>query len=242
MQLLELLEDNGLDSLFGRGSNIHKMYNPEDYIDVNGEKLPVQVDPRPQSGAAARKWDQQYGGTHDPATGQVIQGDSGTQNAPNTSVRPENKPGTGRAGTAYNFFVNQGLSPEQAAGFVGNLMAESGNNLDHTAVGDGGKAWGIAQWHPDRRQRWEQWRNREWTQQNPPKFEEQLRFIWYELQNQERRAFNRIRQATTVDQAAIRVDRYYERSSGTARQKRIRLARQIYQRMTGKTGSSNENS
>jgi len=237
MKILEILED--LDSLFGRGSRMHRLYNPEDYVDVNGEQLPAQVEPRPQSAAAGRQWDELYGGTHDPETGQVIQGRSGTQSAPDTSPRPPNRPSAGRAGTAFQFFVNQGLTNEQAAGFVGNLMAESGNNLDHTAVGDGGRAWGIAQWHPDRRRRWEQWRNRRWTQENPPRFEEQLRFIWYELQNQERRAYNRIRQTNDIDQAAIAVDRWYERSSGAHRQKRIRLARQIYRRMTGNRNETN---
>lgn len=52
------------------------------------------------------------------------------------------------AKTAYDFFVSQGLSPGAATGVVGNLLAESG--LSTTIRGDGGKAVGIAQWHPDR--------------------------------------------------------------------------------------------
>lgn len=52
------------------------------------------------------------------------------------------------AKTAFDFFVEQGLSPGAATGVVGNLLAESG--LNTTIRGDGGKAVGIAQWHPDR--------------------------------------------------------------------------------------------
>jgi len=52
------------------------------------------------------------------------------------------------AQTAYDYFVGQGLSPGAATGVVGNLIAESG--LSTTIRGDGGKAVGIAQWHPDR--------------------------------------------------------------------------------------------
>lgn len=52
------------------------------------------------------------------------------------------------AQTAYDFFTAQGLSPGAATGVVGNLIAESG--LNTTIKGDGGKAIGIAQWHPDR--------------------------------------------------------------------------------------------
>jgi hypothetical protein len=53
-----------------------------------------------------------------------------------------------RAQEAMRFFQERGWSKEQSAGLVGNLIAES--NLSTTAVGDGGKARGIAQWHPDR--------------------------------------------------------------------------------------------
>lgn len=49
---------------------------------------------------------------------------------------------------AYEYLTAAGLPPEAATGVVGNLMAESGMNT--RAVGDGGKAKGIAQWHPDR--------------------------------------------------------------------------------------------
>ncbi len=50
---------------------------------------------------------------------------------------------------AYNYLIGKGLSSHVSAGIVGNLIQESG--LNPNATGDGGKAYGIAQWHPDRR-------------------------------------------------------------------------------------------
>jgi murein DD-endopeptidase MepM/ murein hydrolase activator NlpD len=65
---------------------------------------------------------------------------------------------------AYNFFVSQGFSPQQSAGIVGNLIAESGVNpkrVQSTKTPDGDKdtitvdnktGYGIAQWTSSGRQ------------------------------------------------------------------------------------------
>lgn len=47
---------------------------------------------------------------------------------------------------AFRFFITKGMAPNQAAGFVGNLMAESGPNIDPTAVNPSSGAYGVAQW------------------------------------------------------------------------------------------------
>lgn len=54
---------------------------------------------------------------------------------------------------AYNYFVSKGLTPQQSAGIIGNLMLESG--MDPTIVEGGSHSstpassgWGIAQWTP----------------------------------------------------------------------------------------------
>lgn len=52
------------------------------------------------------------------------------------------------AGNAVSRLTNRGVPDVVAAGIVGNLMHESG--LKTGAVGDGGKALSLAQWHPDR--------------------------------------------------------------------------------------------
>jgi len=125
---------------------------------------------------------------------------------------------TRNASTAMSFFQRRGLTTAQAAGLVGNLQAESGANLDPRAVGDGGRAMGIAQWHPDRRARFQRAIGKPFERST---FEDQLNFIWWEFNNTERVAFAQLRRATTAEQAAAIVDQYYERSSGAHRNRRI---------------------
>ena len=129
---------------------------------------------------------------------------------------------TNNARSAYNYFVSKGIKPIHAAGIVGNLQAESGANLDPSAVGDGGKAWGIAQWHPARRTLWEKWKKRAWRKDGTsPGFEEQLEFVVYELNRTESRARRMIFRTQTVADAAVAVDKYYERSAGLHTQRRV---------------------
>ena len=150
----------------------------------------------------------------------------------------KDKPATGlagNAGKAFTFFKERGFTDEQAAGIVGNLQAESGININPAAIGDGGKAWGIAQWHPERRSIWEKASGKKWESSGiSPNFEEQLQFIVYELQRTESAALRRLRATNTVEDAAAVFDQYYERSSGQARKKRIELAQAII----GSTGST----
>lgn len=49
---------------------------------------------------------------------------------------------------AMDFWIGQGYSKEQAAALAATELSESGGNP--AAVGDGGQARGIFQWHPDR--------------------------------------------------------------------------------------------
>ncbi len=54
-----------------------------------------------------------------------------------------------KKGGDLGFWTGRGYSPAQAAAIMANVQAESGG--DPAAVGDGGKARGLFQWHPDRR-------------------------------------------------------------------------------------------
>lgn len=133
--------------------------------------------------------------------------------------------GTQNARSAMQFFERQGLTRAQAAGVVGNLQAESGVNLNPAAIGDGGAAWGIAQWHPDRRKIWEDANNKTWQADGTsPGFAEQLQFIIYELNRTESRALSRLRATETAADAARVFDQYYERSSGAHRERRVAYA------------------
>jgi peptidoglycan hydrolase-like protein with peptidoglycan-binding domain len=128
---------------------------------------------------------------------------------------------TGSAKDAVQFFISKGWSPEQAAGIVGNLQAESGANLRTDAVGDGGQAYGIAQWHPPRQEDFRKVFGKDIRKSN---FKEQLEFIQWELNNTEAKAGEIVKKAKTAEEAAWLFDKYYERSSGAHRQKRINNA------------------
>jgi hypothetical protein len=119
------------------------------------------------------------------------------------------------------FFMSAGYSKEQAAGIVGNLQVESGKDLNTTAVGDGGKAKGIAQWHPDRQATFKNVMGKDVMSAT---LEEQLKFVDYELKNTEKSAGDKLRAASTAAQAAQIVDSMYERSSGAAIGNRIASA------------------
>ena len=139
---------------------------------------------------------------------------------------------TGNAQTALAFFMSPqggGYTLQQAAGIIGNLQAESGANLDHTAdTGDGGNAYGIAQWNrvasPDRVANFERYMG---VPLRGSSFRKQLEFITWELRNTENRADVRLRATTTAADAAAVFDQYYERSDGTARARRIEYANAI---------------
>jgi hypothetical protein len=128
----------------------------------------------------------------------------------------------GSAAKALEFFQSKGWSLAQAAGIVANLDIETGGTFNPAAVGDGGKAYGIAQWHPDRQAHFQSWAGRSIRGST---FEQQLEFVNFELtQGREKRAGNRIRQTTTPQEAAAVTDQFYERSDGTARMRRIQRA------------------
>lgn len=122
------------------------------------------------------------------------------------------------ASRAMDYFIQQGWTPQQAAGIVGNLQAESGANLSTNAVGDGGKAYGIAQWHPDRQARFAEVYKKDIRQST---MQEQLAFVQWELMNAEKSAGAILRGASDPTSAAQIFDEHYERSSGEHRHIRI---------------------
>jgi hypothetical protein len=137
--------------------------------------------------------------------------------------------GNGDAIEALMFFISKGWTGTQAAGIVGNLQAESGVNLKIDAVGDGGQAYGIAQWHPPRQANFAKVFGKDIRKSS---FKDQLEFVDWELKNTESRAGNMLKSAKTPAEAASIVDQYYERSSGAHRQKRIDYAMALSSKST----------
>lgn len=128
---------------------------------------------------------------------------------------------TPNAKAAVAFFQSKGWTKAQAAGIVGNLQAESRINLRTNLVGDSGKAYGLAQWHPDRQASFQ---NVYGKPIRSATFNEQLEFINWELNNTEKKAGRLIRATKTAEEAARVTDQHYERSKGKHRQTRVNNA------------------
>lgn len=107
---------------------------------------------------------------------------------------------------AIDFFTSRGWSQNQAAGIAGNLFGES--QLDIRAVGDGGKAFGIAQWHPDRQANFARVFGKSIRNST---FEEQLAFVDWELRNTEKSAGQALLGTGTIAEAVRTFMQKYER-------------------------------
>jgi hypothetical protein len=129
-------------------------------------------------------------------------------------------------GDAFGFFVGKGYTPEQSAGIVGNLFGES--RLSPTAIGDGGKAYGLAQWHPDRQANF---RNVMGVDIRNSTFDQQLAFVNWELNNTEKRAGDMLRQQNTIEGATYAFGKYYERPADLSKSigQRTNAAKKAYE-------------
>lgn len=134
----------------------------------------------------------------------------------NTSNLPEHR--------VINFFVDKGLTREQAAGIAGNLKQESQFNTK--ILGDNNQSFGLAQWN---RSRWDNLNTyAQVNNRDPEDFDTQLEFLWHELQTSEKRALNHLMNTSTVEEAARIFSEKFERPSIPHLEKRIHYARQFY--------------
>lgn len=90
------------------------------------------------------------------------------------------------------------------------LSRESGFNVN--AEGDGGKAYGIAQWHPARQADFERQFGHNIRNST---FEEQLQFSDWELNHTEKKAGDRLRESRTAAEAGAAASLYYARPQDT---------------------------
>lgn len=114
---------------------------------------------------------------------------------------------TGNRKKAMEFFQSKGLSAHAAAGIVGNLLQES--KLNTKAVGDGGKALGIAQWHPDRQKGLKELAKKRGT--DIYDFNTQLEYVWQELNGNYKSSLERLLKSRNLDEATTIFMRGYER-------------------------------
>ena len=119
----------------------------------------------------------------------------------NASIAAANGIGGGVAGQVWKFFTEKGLAPHHVAGIMGNLNAESG--LNPNAVNPASGAYGLPQWLGSRL-----------TALGPGAgLQDQLQFMWKELQGPENRAFQNLLASTDV-RGATRAFAGFERAEG----------------------------
>ncbi|CUJ03374.1 Uncharacterised protein [Achromobacter xylosoxidans] len=138
-------------------------------------------------------------------------------------------------------FMGMGWTKEQAAGIAANILQESGGNP--YSVGDGGKAYGIGQWHPDRQADFKRVFKRDIRDST---LDDQLKFFDWELRNgpgQQRVAGDLLARATDANRAAAIVSQYHERPKDVEGEKYKRgiMADRIFGAMGGGAGSSSGN-
>ena len=142
---------------------------------------------------------------------------------------PLSGPVADRQNAALKVFTDGGWSSAQAAGIVGNLMAESHPQLDPTAVNPTSGMKGLAQWDTKRSGDFRAMYGHDVTQGT---FNEQLQFVLWELNNTESRAGQMLKMATTAKQAADIFQQYYERANGEGLSARVTNAMSVYARST----------
>ena len=93
-----------------------------------------------------------------------------------------------------NYFVNKGLTRIQAKGIYGNLMQESGGNIQAISS-DGHDSYGLAQWTGPRKQKL-------FEMYGPnPTIEQQLDFLWWELNNTHKGALQSLKRTNSIADA-----------------------------------------
>ena len=167
---------------------------------------------------------------YDPTSGCMGSSGSASSNATNQN-RDKN------IAQAFAYFVGQGLTPQAAAGILGNFDKESG--VDPTSQEDGSKdpnpkdgvGFGIAQWTFTSRQQ----PIVDLAKKNnkaPTDFGIQLEYVMQELHGGFKDAFNAIQAAPDASQAAFQFHKIYEVSADPPSkiQGRMDDASAIYQR------------
>ncbi|WP_280400544.1 phage tail tip lysozyme [Nocardia carnea] len=134
----------------------------------------------------------------------------------------------------YQYLLEKGFTPAQAAGILGNLQVESG--FDTGAYNPGEGAIGLAQWLGGRRENLEAFA----ASKGKPvtDWRTQIDFMVHELNGSESGAMSKLKSTTSAGAAAAVFDQYYERSSGEARGQRIANAESIARSMAGRSAGS----
>jgi len=157
------------------------------------------------------------------------------RNAMGPTVDAPGNTDRGIAADVVSALVRMGWSREQAIGIAANIQQES--RFDPEAVGDNGDAYGLAQWHKDRQQKFKEVMGKDIAGTS---WQEQLQFLDWELRNSEKAAGNKLKMETTASGAAGVVSKHYERPANQLEEMRRRgaIADQITRTLGGVNAAS----
>ena len=114
------------------------------------------------------------------------------------------------------FFIGKGLTKAQAQGIYGNLMQESNGKLDILSR-DGHNSYGLAQWTGPRKARLFS------LYGNKPNKQQQLEFIWTELNSTHKNALRALQNSQTVEEATKAFMDKFEKPAAYAANFKARL-------------------
>jgi Phage tail lysozyme len=131
-----------------------------------------------------------------------------------------------------------GLATHQAAGLVGNLVNESGQDLNPWGpTGDNGTAWGTAQWRGPRLDGLRAFATGNGLDYRS--MEAQQQWMRKEFDGPEKRAWEALQAAKTPEEAASAVNKFYERSANNSG-KREQSARALMEQFGGQSTGDSE--
>lgn len=138
-----------------------------------------------------------------------------------------------RIARAYHFFRAKGLTHEESAAVVGNLIYESGGHLNPAqAQFGGGPGRGIAQWTLGS-SRWSSLLDLAGKEHaSPSRLDVQLEFVWQELNTTFRYALKALKEAPGLAAATTAFEKYYEAAGDPHLPDRIADARSVFTHFT----------
>lgn len=114
-----------------------------------------------------------------------------------------------------NYLMKKGLSEALSLGIAANIQKESAFNPQ--ALGDGGKAYGLLQWHPDRQAEFAKFAGKDIRSSNNY---EQLDFLVHEITNGlEKEKWKKVKDSQTPYQAAANFSEFVVRPAAKEKEK-----------------------
>lgn len=135
-----------------------------------------------------------------------------------------------RVAHAFNRFTEAGLPAHVAAGLSGNMMQESGPEIDPAAVGDSGNAYGAGQWNGPRRKAYLAYASENGVSSDD--FDTQIDFLLHEGKTTEKAAWDKIMATKTPEEAARVASEAFWRPGTPHLSNRVSYAQAVYDRFS----------